>query len=224
VGGGGHRPYRPEPIPPQVGADRGERFYAHMNARRSVRAFSDAPVPRAMIETAIRAASTAPSGAHMQPWTFVAVSRPDIKRRIRVAAEAEEREFYEGDRTPDAWLDALQPIGTTWHKPFLEVAPWLVVVFAQRYGVLPDGSHRKHYYVQESVGIACGVFIAALHEMGLCTLTHTPSPMGFLSEILGRPANERPFILFPVGYPAAEATVPELTRKALDEIALFVED
>lgn len=170
------------------------------------------------MEYAIRAASTAPSGAHMQPWTFVLVGDPRIKRQIREAAEAEERENYEGGRLPPEWRDALAPLGTDWRKPFLETAPWLVAVFAQRYGYNADGSRRHHYYVKESVGIACGVFITTLHRLGLVTLTHTPSPMAFLSEILGAPANERPYILFPVGYPAAGAMVPDLVRKDLGEV------
>jgi nitroreductase len=182
-----------------------------------VRAFSDRPVPRRLIELALRTAGTAPSGAHRQPWRFVAVDDPALKRQIREAAEAEERESY-ARRMSDAWLDALQPLGTDWRKPFLETVPWLVVCFAESYGVDEDGAKVKNYYVQESCGLACGLFIAALHEMGLATLTHTPSPMRFLSEILGRPANERPYILFPVGYPAADATVPDLTRKPLEAI------
>ena len=199
---------------------RAERFYAQMQARRSVRSFSSDPVPRYLIELAIRTASTAPSGAHQQPWTFVAVSEADTKRRIRVAAEAEERRSYES-RMSEEWLEALAPLETDWQKPFLEAAPWLVVLFEQVHGTFPDGRHRKHYYARESVGIAAGVFVAAVHDMGLATLTHTPSPMGFLSGILGRPRNERPFVLFPVGYPAEDATVPDLRRKALDEIAVF---
>ena len=199
---------------------RAEAFFEEMDARRSVRDFSDRPVPRTLVERAIATASTAPSGAHMQPWTFVAVSDPDLKRQIREAAEAEERESYDGRMSPE-WLEALAPLGTDWRKPFLETAPWLVVLFAQRTGLRPDGSKRKHYYVQESCGIAAGLFIAALHHMGLATLTHTPSPMRFLSEILERPAHEVAYILFPVGYPAADAEVPDLRRKALDEVAVW---
>lgn len=201
-------------------AERAGAFYAEMARRRSVRDVSDRPVPREAIERAIAAAGTAPSGAHMQPWTFVAVSDPALKRRIRLAAEAEERESYE-HRMSDEWLEALALLGTDWRKPFLETAPWLVVLFAQRYGLGADGARRKHYYVQESCGIAAGLFIAALHHAGLATLTHTPSPMRFLTEILERPANEAPFILFPVGYPASGATVPDLARKPLDEIAVW---
>lgn len=195
-------------------------FYAEMEQRRSVRAFSPDPVPRRLIELAIRTASTAPSGAHLQPWTFVAVSDRDTRKRIREAAEVEERRSYEG-RMSEAWLEALRPLGTDWRKPYLETAPWLVVLFEQAHGTFPDGSHRKHYYVRESVGIAAGFFIAAVHHMGLATLTHTPSPMGFLTRILGRPRAERPFVLFPVGYPADAAEVPDLRRKSLEEVAVF---
>lgn len=200
---------------------RGAALEARFAARRSVRAFSPEPVPRALIEIAVRATSSAPSGAHRQPWRFVCVDDPGLKREIRIAAEREERATYEGGRMPEEWREALAPLGTDWHKPYLEIAPWLVVVFEEVHGVRPDGGPRKNYYVKESVGIACGFFIAALHEMGLATLTHTPSPMGFLRTILGRPANERPFILFPVGYPAADAEVPDLHRKPLDEVALW---
>lgn len=199
---------------------RARAFFAQMNQRRSVRLFSDRPVAEALIEQAVRTAGTAPSGAHMQPWTFVAVSDPAIKREIRVAAEQEERESYEGGRMSEEWKQALAPLGTDWRKPFLETAPWLVVCFAQRHGVNADGSKRKHYYVNESVGIACGLFIAAIHQMGLVTLTHTPSPMAFLRQILGRPEHESPYILFPVGYPTANATVPDLARKPLSEILI----
>ena len=180
-------PYSVEPLTEAESLARAEAFFEDLNARRSVRDFSDRPVPRALVERAIATASTAPSGAHMQPWTFVAVSDAETKRRIREAAEAEERESY-GGRMSGEWLEALAPLGTDWRKPFLEAAPWLVVLFAQRWGVRPDGSKRKHYYVQESCGIAAGLFIAALHQAGLATLTHTPSPMRFLSEILERPA------------------------------------
>ncbi|MDX1690727.1 MAG: nitroreductase family protein [Acidimicrobiia bacterium] len=197
-------------------------FHDRMASRRSVRSFSSDPVPRDLVETAIRTASTAPSGAHRQPWRFVLVGDPAVKHRIRQAAEAEERENYEGGRLPDDWREALEPLGTDWHKPFLEDAPWLVVVFEERYGVEPDGSRRHNWYVKESVGIACGLFIASLHSMGLATLTHTPSPMRFLSEVLGRPDNERPFVLFPIGYPSADCTVPDLDRKPLDEVMVEV--
>lgn len=210
-------PLAPPQRPPDVVAA-AHAVYEEMNGRRSVRDFSDEPVPREAIEYAIAAASTAPSGAHRQPWTFVLVGDGAAKREIRLAAEAEERENYEGGRLPPEWRAALEPLGTGWEKPYLEIAPWLVVVFEQRYGV-DDGGMRSHnYYVKESVGIACGIFIATLHRIGLVTLTHTPSPMAFLSRLLGRPANERPFILFPVGYPAEGARVPNLTRKPLGEV------
>ncbi|MEM1056914.1 MAG: nitroreductase family protein [Bacteroidota bacterium] len=201
---------------------RAEAFFDEMDARRSVREFSDEPVPRRLIELAIRTASTAPSGAHKQPWTWVAVSNPDVKRHIRQAAEEEEKAFY-STRASQEWLDALAPIGTDWEKPFLETAPWLVVLFAQRFKPRPDGSREKHYYVPESCGIAAGMFITALHRMGLATLTHTPSPMGFLREVLGRPSHEAATILFPVGFPASDAEVPDLTRKPLEEVAVWFE-
>ena len=204
-----------EEVRAQAGA-----FYQQMDARRSVRDFSDRPVPRDVIEYAILTASTAPSGAHKQPWTFVAISDLNLKRRIREAAEAEERASYDG-RMSQEWLAALEPLGTDWRKPFLETVPWIVVLFAQRSGLRPDGTKEKHYYVQESCGIAAGLFIAAIHQMGLATLTHTPSPMRFLSELLGRPANEAPLILFPIGFPADDATVPDLERKPLSEVAVW---
>ncbi len=213
-------PYDFERRAPEEMARRARELYELMNRRRSVRDFSDEPVPRELIETAIRTASTAPSGAHRQPWRFVVVGDPEIKRKIRVAAEAEEKKSYD-ERMPDEWLEALRPLGTTWRKPFLETVPWLVVVFEELYGFYDDGSKRKNYYVRESVGLACGLFIAALQNMGLATLTHTPSPMGFLSEILGRPRNERPYILFPVGYPAPGAEVPDLRRKSLAEVTIW---
>ena len=199
-------------------------IYAEADTRRSVRHFSDRPVPRAAVELAIRTASTAPSGAHRQPWTFVLVGDPEVKRRIREAAEAEERQNYTGGRMNAEWQEALRPLGTDWRKPFLETVPWIVVVFEQRYGRHDDGSRRHNYYVKESVGIACGMFISALHRMGLATLTHTPSPMRFLGELLDRPENERPFILFPIGYPADDAMVPNLTRKPLNEVMVEVVD
>lgn len=217
-----HIPYRPERLPVEESTKRGEALLEHLDTRRSVRFFSDAPVPRSLIELAIRAASTAPSGAHRQPWTFVAVANPKLKRRIREAAEREEKAFYEG-RAPDAWLEALAPLGTTWQKPYLETAPWLVVLFAQAWGVDDEGQRLKHYYVPESCGIAAGLFLVALHEMGLSTLTHTPAPMAFLRDLLGRPASERPMILFPVGYAADDATVPDLVRKPLAAVAEFHE-
>jgi nitroreductase len=196
-----------------------------MSRRRTVRSFSPEPVPYELIETSIRTAGTAPSGAHYQPWRFVVVSDAEIKRRIREAAEQEERENYER-RFPDEWLDALAPLGTDWHKEFLVVAPYLIVVFRIDYSLKVDDQGKtikaKHYYVMESVGIATGVLIAALHNAGLATLTHTPSPMKFLREILDRPVNETPVVLIPVGYPAGSATVPDLKRKPIDEILVRV--
>ena len=197
-------------------------FYADIDRRRSVRDFSDRPVPRDIIETALRAANTAPSGANLQPWHFVVVSGPETKRRIRVAAEAEEREFYT-HRASEEWLAALQPLGTDEEKPFLETAPYLIAVFLQKYGELADGTRVKHYYPAESTGIAAGMLITALHTAGLATLTHTPSPMKFLNEILGRPKNERPFLLLVVGYPADDAEVPDIERKTLNQFTSFVE-
>lgn len=203
--------------------ERVERFYRDMARRRSVREFSDRPVPRDIIESALRAAGTAPSGANLQPWHFVVVSAADTKRRIRAAAETEEREFYEHRASPE-WLAALQPLGTDASKPFLETAPYLIAVFLQKYGRLEDGRKVKHYYPTESTGLATGVLITALHRAGLATLTHTPSPMKFLNEILGRPLSERPFLLLVVGYPAADARVPDIRRKELGAFVTFVED
>jgi len=207
---------------PDVGGEhayaRGVEFYELMDRRRSIRMFSDAPVDRELIELAVRTASTAPSGAHKQPWTFVAVSDPSVKREIRAAAEEEERVNYLENRMNDEWQETLAPLGTDHHKEFLEVAPWLVVLFEQRYERRDDGEKRKNYYVKESCGLAAGLFIAALHNMGLCTLTHTPSPMAFLSKVLGRPENERPFVLFPVGYPLPGVQVPDLARKPLEDV------
>jgi len=189
-----------------------------MDARRSVREFSSDPVPRHLVEAAIRTASTAPSGAHRQPWTFALVGDHATKMRIRQAAETEERENYEGGRLSEGWREAVAPLGTGSDKPYLETVPWIVVLFEQRYRITEAGDRQPNYYVKESVGIAAGLFIAALHHMGLATLTHTPSPMVFLTRILGRPANERPFVLFPIGYPADDCRVPDLKRKTLDEV------
>lgn len=211
-------PYRPARRSEDEMLRRARAFYEEMDGRRSVRSFSPDPVPRELVELAIRTASTAPSGAHRQPWQFVVVDDPALKREIRQAAEAEEHESYVGGRMPAEWLEALAPLGTDWQKPFLETAPYLVVVFEELYSFAPDGSKRKNYYPKESVGIACGLFIAALHRMGLATLTHTPSPMAFLSRILNRPPNEKAFILFPIGYPAPDAEVPDLRRKDLGEV------
>lgn len=206
--------------PPEV-ERRAAAFFDSMDQRRTVRRFAPDPVPRAAVEAAIRTASTAPSGAHQQPWTWVVVSDPELKARIREAAEAEERDFYD-HRAPPDWLEALRPIGTDFHKSHITDAPYVVVLFKQSYGGGPNGERRTHYYATESCGIAAGFFIAAVHQMGLATLTHTPSPMGFLSELLGRPANEKPFLLMPVGYPAPDARVPDLTRKSLEEVSVWL--
>jgi nitroreductase len=200
--------------------ERGKSFYYQMCKRRSVREFASTPVPMEIIESAILTAATAPSGAHKQPWTFCVVSDPKIKKEIRIAAEAEEKESYES-RMNDTWLEDLRPFQTDWHKPFLEVAPYLIVVFKKAYDILPDGKKRNNYYVNESVGLACGFLLAAIHDAGLCALTHTPSPMNFLSEILKRPENERPFLLIPVGFPADETYVPELTRKKAHDVIAY---
>jgi nitroreductase len=196
-------------------------FYADMQRRRTVRDYSDRPVPRDIIENCIKTANTAPSGANLQPWHFVVVSDPDVKHKIRVAAEAEEYEFYK-ERAPEDWLEALFPFGTDEHKPFLEIAPYLIAIFSKTYEVQSDGEKIKHYYVQESVGIATGVLITAIHQAGLVSLTHTPSPMKFLNDILERPNHERPFLLLVVGYPAENVEVPNITRKSLQEIASFI--
>ena len=207
--------------PMQEMVRRASEFYAELRRRRSVRRFSARTVPRAAIEDCLRAAGTAPSGANMQPWTFVAVSDPAVKRRIREGAEEQERALYE-HRASDEWLAALAPLGTDAHKPFLEQAPYLIAIFAQRYGLAEDGSPIKHYYVSESVGISTGMLVAAIHHAGLATLTYTPSPMRFLDEILERPPNERAFLLLAVGYPAEDAQAPDLEKKTLDEIAVFI--
>ena len=209
-------------LPPDEMERRAGSFYREVRRRRSVRQFAERPVPRGVIEECVRAAGTAPSGANMQPWHFAVVSDPEVKRRIRQAAEEEERRFYE-ERAPQEWLDALEPLGTGPEKPFLERAPYLIAIFAESYGLDETGEKVKHYYVQESVGIATGILITALHRAGLATLTHTPSPMGFLNEILERPSRERPFLLLVTGHPAADARVPDIGRKPLDEIASFVE-
>ncbi len=198
-------------------------FYEDVKRRRTVRDFSDRPVPRDIIEKALEAANTAPSGANLQPWHFVVVSGPETKKKIREAAEAEEREFYE-HRASEEWLAALAPLGTDSSKPFLETAPYLIAVFLQKYGQLEDGRKVKHYYPTESTGLATGMLITALHHAGLATLTHTPSPMKFLNEILGRPTSERPFLLLVVGYPSDDARVPDIDRKSLDEFTSFVDD
>ena len=210
--------FKSMPSAEQLSASR--EFLGRMASRRSVRFFASEPVLFELIENAIRCASLAPSGANQQPWTFVVVKDPETKRKIRDAAEAEERESYE-QRMPADWLEALAPLGTDWHKEFLETAPYLIVVFRIDFGLTQtaEGEMKtKHYYVQESVGIATGFLLAALHMSGLATLTHTPSPMGFLSNILNRPKNERPFVLIPVGLPAPDATVPAIAKKSIGEV------
>ena len=201
-------------------AKRAADFYAEMASRRTVRQFSDRPVSREVIEDCLKAASSAPSGANMQPWKFVVVSDPDLKSQIRKKAEDEEHEFYARRATPE-WLSALEPLGTDEHKPYLEMAPYLIAIFVERYGELPDGRKVKHYYAIESVGIATGMLITALHHAGLVSLTHTPSPMGFLNEILERPENEKPFLLLVVGHPSEQAMVPKIGKKPLEQVAVF---
>ncbi|MEY2439919.1 MAG: iodotyrosine deiodinase [Verrucomicrobiota bacterium] len=202
-------------------ATRAAQFRDLMLPRRTVRDFSDRAIPQEVIENCLRVAGSAPSGANLQPWHFVAIGNSAIKRQIRIAAEEEEREFYL-HRAPKEWLEALAPIGTDSNKPFLEIAPWLIAIFSQPYRILADGRRLKHYYATESVGIATGLLIAAIHHAGLASLTHTPSPMAFLNEILGRPAYEKPFLLLVVGHPAAEAVVPDIQRKDLSEICSLV--
>jgi nitroreductase len=214
-----HVRYMRDTYSPEDALRRAGDFYKWLDTRRTVREISDRPVSREIVEQLIMAGSTAPSGAHKQPWTFCAVSNPDIKAAIREAAEKEEYESYHG-RMSDRWLKDLAPIGTDWHKPFLEKAPWLIVVM-KRVHEHDDGEKVNNYYVNESVGIACGMLLAAIHNAGLVTLTHTPSPMNFLSKILDRPENERPFLLLPIGYPEDEVFVPDLRRKALKDVAAF---
>lgn len=215
------------PLPPRKSFTDGEliaratSFHEEMARRRTVRDFSDRPVPRAVIENCLRTAGSAPNGANLQPWHFVAVSDPALKHEIRVAAEAEEREFYE-HRAPNEWLEALAALGTDSQKPFLETAPWLIAIFSQPYRILPDGRRLKHYYATESVGIATGFLIVAIHRAGLASLTHTPSPMGFLNKLLQRPAHEKPFLLLVVGHPAEDAVMPDIQRKPLAEISSFI--
>jgi nitroreductase len=212
--------YSHETYPEDEMLQRSKDFYSWMNMRRTVRDFSSRPIPKEVIENILLAASTAPSGAHKQPWTFCVVSDPDLKTEIRKAAEKEEQESY-ASRMSEEWLEDLKPLQTDWQKPFLEIAPFLIVVFKKAYDLLPDGRKRNNYYVNESVGLACGFLLTAIHHAGLVALTHTPSPMNFLTTILKRPENERPFLLIPVGYPHEETFVPKLERKALQEIASF---
>lgn len=212
--------YQRDTFSPEETIKRSADFYHWMDQRRTVRDFSDRPIPKEVIDKLILTASTAPSGAHKQPWTFCVVSDPTIKTKIRKAAEEEEYESYT-NRMPPEWLDDLKPLQTDWHKPFLEIAPYLIIVFKRTYEFKEAGEKKNNYYVAESVGLACGMLLTAIHHAGLVALTHTPSPMNFLTKILNRPENERPFLLIPVGYPAEETYVPKLTRKPLDEIAIF---
>lgn len=223
--GEGRAPFRPlteyRRLPESEMRERAEAFAEELRRRRTVREYAPDPVPRDLIERCIWAAGSAPNGANRQPWHFVAVSDPTVKVRIREAAEAEERDFYR-NRAPNEWLEALAPLGTDEHKPFLETAPWLIAIFAERYSADADGEKRKNYYVSESVGIATGMLITALHHAGLASLTHTPSPMEFLNGILDRPESERPFLLLVVGYPSPDARVPAIGKKPLNQIATFV--
>lgn len=212
--------YSRQTFSPEEAGKRSKEFFNFMDTRRTVRDFSDQPIPRDLIDNLIRAASTAPSGAHKQPWTFCVVSDPAIKTNIRQAAEEEERESYAG-RMPDEWLKALEPLATNWEKPFLEIAPYLIIVFRKLYNLTESGAKENNYYVSESVGLACGFLLAAIHHAGLVALTHTPSPMGFLSKILNRPENEKPYLLIPVGFPAENTYVPDLKRKELGEVAIY---
>ncbi|MEZ0485377.1 nitroreductase family protein [Fibrella aquatica] len=215
-------PYKPvfDPTNQEL-HQRSEAFYQDLNARRSVRDFSDRPVPRAVVENLIMTASTAPSGANKQPWTFCVVSNPTLKRQIRAAAEVEEKRSYSG-RMSVEWLEDLAPLGTDWQKPFLETAPYLIIVFRRSYELRGD-QKRQNYYVNESVGLACGLLLTAVHHAGLVALTHTPSPMDFLTKLLGRPANEKPFLLIPIGYPATDAHVPDIQRKTAGEVIVWYE-
>lgn len=217
-----HRRYTQPEIAAPDSLERSRQYFKQMNSRRSVRSIADTPVARELIETCLKTAGTAPSGAHKQPWTFCVVSNPALKTRIRQAAEQEEHESYHS-RMPESWLQDLAPLGTDWQKPFLETAPYLIVVFKRVYELNEDGTKRNNYYVNESVGIACGLLISAIHQAGLVTLTHTPSPMNFLHKLLNRPENERPYLLLPVGYPASDVYVPDIHRKPLEEISVFYE-
>ncbi|WP_289041868.1 nitroreductase family protein [uncultured Zobellia sp.] len=222
VNGHPHVIYQENPLSPEELAKQSAAFYSLLDQRRSVREYAATPVPKEVIENLIKTASTAPSGAHKQPWTFCAVSNPALKTQIKEAAEAEEKESYES-RMSDRWKKDLEPLGTDMHKPFLEIAPWLIVVFKKVHDLGDDGEKINNYYVNESVGIACGMLITAIHNAGLVTLTHTPSPMNFLAKLLNRPSNERAFLLLPVGYPKSPTYVPDIERKPLDEVAEFYE-
>lgn len=222
INGFEHIPYSHVHYEPEEMIDRSQKFYDWLETRRSVRDFSDKPVPKEVIENIIKSASTAPSGAHKQPWTFCVVSNPEIKKQIREAAEKEEYESYT-KRMSEEWLEDLKPMATDWHKPFLEIAPYLIIVFKRAFEYDADGKKHQNYYVNESVGLAAGMLITAIHDAGLVTLTHTPSPMNFLQKILDRPDNERAFLLLPVGYEEDEVFVPNNRRKDLEEVAVFYE-
>ena len=213
-------PFDPLQFPEAEMLERARAHYEMMDRRRTIREFSDRPVPRSLMEDLIRTASTAPSGAHKQPWTFCLIKDPAIRKEMRIAAEKEEYDSYNG-RMSDEWLEALQPFGTDWNKPFIEKAPWIVVIFKKSYDITEDGGKSKNYYVNESVGIAAGFFLAAAHNAGLATLTHTPSPMNFLGKVLNRPENERAFLLVPVGYPEEGTQVPNIERKSLDDVMVY---
>lgn len=217
-----HLRYTHPDITARESLEKSLQYYEQMNSRRSVRSIAATPIAREVIENCLKTAGTAPSGAHKQPWTFCVVSRPALKAKIRQAAEQEEYESYHG-RMSESWLQDLAPLGTDWQKPFLESAPYLIVVFKRVYEIMEDGTKRNNYYVNESVGIACGMLISAIHQAGLVTLTHTPSPMNFLHKLLNRPENERPYLLLPVGYPAREVYVPDIHRMPLEEISEFYE-
>lgn len=214
--------YKKDTYSDEIMKQRSHDFKIWMDKRRSVRDFSNKPVPREIIENILLTASSAPSGAHKQPWTFCVVTNADLKKKIRDAAEKEEKESYE-NRMSDEWLDDLRPLGTDWHKPFIEIAPYLIIIFSRSYENLENGKKHQNYYVKESTGIACGFLLAAIHHAGLVALTHTPSPMNFLIDLLERPKNEKPFLLIPVGYAAEACWVPDIKRKGLEEIALWYE-
>lgn len=214
--------YTRDTYEPQEMIERSSTYFHWLDSRRTVRDYSDKPVPKEVIENIIKSASSAPSGAHKQPWTFCVVSNPELKEKIRIAAEEEEKESY-SRRMSDEWLEDLEHLGTNWEKPFLEIAPYLIIVFKRAYDLDKNGKKNNNYYVNESVGLASGFLLTAIHNAGLVGLTHTPSPMAFLTKILGRPENERPFLLIPVGYPADETFVPELTRKTVEEVSVFYE-
>ena len=215
-------PYVPKRLSKKQSLEYSEQYYLKMEERRSCRDFSNEPVCKEIINNIIKTASTAPSGAHKQPWTFCAISNPVLKLKIREAAEKEEYESYH-NRMPQEWLDDLAPLGTDWRKEFIEIAPWIIVVFKQNYGLDEHGNRKKHYYVNESVGLAGGFLLSAIHEAGLVALTHTPSPMDFLTKLLDRPMNEKPILLIPIGYPAKDCIVPDIKRKPLKEVAVFYE-